>query len=357
MDPTAYSSTHASYEKHFRRWIAARQANKQAARFGQVAPKDGLTLDLGCRPGWDLPNFESAVGLDYSHNMLNHARGVTDGYPLVRADILAPPFRRQVFKKIWAERSLVHLFRADVPMALRHLHEVTRPGSRVHFSFLEGDDSHRQFRKDPHGHRWFSFWPLQLLDDVLNLAGFRIDQIERSDSNGRYLGVKASCIESVASTIGPGMRVLLVGMNPSPTSAMTGVPYGHRSNRAWPALRRAGFASEADTPESLFSKHRVGMTDFCKRTTVRAAELTNRELSGGLARLNRICEWLKPKVVCVMGITGWRQATRQRKANLGWQEVTVGGRATYVMPNPSGLNAHTNAGDLAAHLREVETKI
>ena len=72
-----------------------------------------------------------------------------------------------------------------------------------------------------------------------------------------------------------------------------------------------------------------------------------------LARLEHLCSWLLPAAVCVVGITGWRAATGDRAATLGLQDHTLGSRPVYVMPNPSGLNAHTNHDDLVAHFRAV----
>jgi double-stranded uracil-DNA glycosylase len=79
--------------------------------------------------------------------------------------------------------------------------------------------------------------------------------------------------------------------------------------------------------------------------------LSSDEYRAGLERLDALCRWLRPGVVCVVGLTGWRAATGDRHAAAGLQDRDLGGRPVYLMPNPSGLNAHTNVEDLAQHLR------
>jgi len=91
-----------------------------------------------------------------------------------------------------------------------------------------------------------------------------------------------------------------------------------------------------------------------KRASVAAAELTPAELRAGVARVERLCRWLRPDVVCFLGLTGWRTAV-DRAAPLGWQDRTLGGSRVYVMHNPSGLNAHARVETLAEHLRTAAT--
>ncbi|MES1167567.1 MAG: histidine kinase dimerization/phospho-acceptor domain-containing protein, partial [Oleiharenicola lentus] len=95
--------------------------------------------------------------------------------------------------------------------------------------------------------------------------------------------------------------------------------------------------------------HGIGMTDVVKRATPRADELTAEEYLTGLARLERLCAWLRPGAVCFVGLAGWR--TLHRKAVAGVQPETLGGRPVYVMPSTSGLNARVPLAELAVHLR------
>ena len=94
------------------------------------------------------------------------------------------------------------------------------------------------------------------------------------------------------------------------------------------------------------------MTDLVKRATPRAAELTRDEYRVGLARLDRLCAWLRPAAVCFVGLAGWRAAV-DRHAQPGWQRRGVGGCPAYVLPSTSGLNAVTPLARLVDHLRAV----
>jgi TDG/mug DNA glycosylase family protein len=102
-------------------------------------------------------------------------------------------------------------------------------------------------------------------------------------------------------------------------------------------------------------EHGVGFTDLVKRATVSAAELSTSEYRDGWTRVERLVEWLQPGAVCFVGLAGYRAAVH-KTAVAGWQDRTVGGRRAYVMPNPSGLNAHATVDVLAAHLREAVSR-
>ncbi len=106
----------------------------------------------------------------------------------------------------------------------------------------------------------------------------------------------------------------------------------------------------ARDPALLARRHGIGMTDLVKRATRRADELSPAEFAAGLGRIDRLAERLRPGAVCFVGLAGWRAAA-DRRATTGWQTRTVGGRPAYVMPNPSGLNAHATVATLAEHLR------
>jgi TDG/mug DNA glycosylase family protein len=92
------------------------------------------------------------------------------------------------------------------------------------------------------------------------------------------------------------------------------------------------------------------MTDLVKRATPRADELTRDEYRAGLARVERLVQWLQPGAVCFVGLAGWRDAV-DRRALAGEQPEGIGGRPAYVMPSTSGLNARTPPRELADHLR------
>jgi TDG/mug DNA glycosylase family protein len=162
--------------------------------------------------------------------------------------------------------------------------------------------------------------------------------------------VHAERADSLPDTVAAGMRLLVCGLNPSPAAAAAGVGYFRAGNRFWPAAQAAGLVSRDRDPHHALRHHGVGMTDLVKRTTARAAELEAAEYRTGLARLERLCAWLQPGAVCLVGLAGWRSAV-DRRAVPGPQARTIGGRPVHVMPSTSGLNAATPMADLVDHLR------
>lgn len=352
----AHRSTLDVYEGRAPEWHARRTAHDLAAtEFTDAVVSsgiDGPVIDLGCGPGWHLPNLpDGAVALDATRSMLDLVPGHAPDAPRVQADLRGLPFARGSMGGAWADRSYVHLRRDSVPLALWDLHRALRVGSIVRLVVFSGDDEHATHDSDDFPGRWFSHWPEQLLRDVVEGAGFSIDRllVDPRGSSG-HLEVWARRERTLADTVGPGMRLLLVGLNPSLVAADAGVGFHRNGNRAWPALRAAGLASVDRDPLQLLAVDRIGMTDLVKRASPRANELTRDEFGHGRERLDRLCTWLRPGAVCVLGLTGWRAAV-DRAATVGVQEATLGGRPVYLMPNPSGVNAHVTLDDVADHLR------
>lgn len=274
---------------------------------------------------------------------------------MVQADLRALPFARHSLRAVWANKSLVHLERARVPLALWDLHRAMAVGAVAHLGLFGGDREHEGFDDDPFAGRSFSLWPTDLLADVVTGAGFgllEVDEPERDAHRGDvpYLALRLRRLRTLADTVGPGMRLLLVGLNPSLHAADSGVGFSGPGNRGWPALAASGLATADRDPLHLLIHDGIGMTDLVKRATAKAAELRPEEYRAGLARLERLCAWLQPAAVCVVGLTGWRHAV-DRRAVAGVQPGTLGGRPVWLMPNPSGLNAHVTVDDLAAELR------
>jgi TDG/mug DNA glycosylase family protein len=252
----------------------------------------------------------------------------------------------------WANKSYVHVDRRALPLALWDLHRCLRVGGRASLGLFAGDEDHAGFDADPFAGRAFSRWPPELLAHVLAGAGFSVLDLAVGDEpDVPSLRATVRAERTLADVVGPDMRLLLVGLNPSVYAADAGVGFARPGNRAWPALLSSGLATVDRDPLHLLREHRIGMTDLVKRATARADELSPEEFRDGLGRLDALCAWLRPGAVCVIGVTGWRAASGDRRARLGPQERTVGGRPVYVMPNPSGLNAHTDVADLAHHLR------
>jgi TDG/mug DNA glycosylase family protein len=148
------------------------------------------------------------------------------------------------------------------------------------------------------------------------------------------------------------MRVLLVGLNPSLFSADAGVGFARPGNRFWPAALAAGLVTRDRDTRHALTAHGVGMTDLVKRATARADELAPAEYRAGAERVAALVSWLAPDAVCFVGLSGYRVAI-DRAATTGWQADPFGGRPAYVMPNPSGINAHATPAVLADHLRAL----
>ncbi len=324
-----------------------RQFNRELIR----AAPDHRVADLGCGPGWHLPELPTgAVGLDGAAAMLGLAAVAAPAAPLVQADLRSLPFADRSLTAAWADRSYVHLARSAVPLAWWDLHRALRVGAPVYLRLFGGDQEHAHFAEDDVPGRSFSTWPLDLLRAVVEGAGFGVELVERRESDGfEQMVLWLRRRRTLADTVGPRMQLLLVGLNPSLVAADAGVGFHRPGNRAWPALLAAGLASSDRDPRRLLVDHRIGMTDLVKRATPRADELTGDEYRAGLARLELLCRWLRPAAVCVVGLTGWRAATGAA-ATAGPQARRLGGRPVYLMPNPSGANAHVQLDDLVAHL-------
>lgn len=212
----------------------------------------------------------------------------------------------------------------DVPVALHERYRSLAPGVST------------QLRID---------WPEGLpvsLDDVLLGASFSLTS-SRGDAH------HVERLHSLADTVGPAMRLLVCGLNPSVHAADAGVGFVTPSNRFWTAAIGAGLVTEVRDPVGALTNHGIGMTDVVKRATRRADELSAAEYRHGFARLERLASWLMPAAICFVGLAGYR-AARDRRATAGWQSRTVGGRPAYVMPSTSGLNAATPLSTLVDHL-------
>jgi TDG/mug DNA glycosylase family protein len=196
--------------------------------------------------------------------------------------------------------------------------------------------------------RFFAGWQPEALAAVLEGAGFA--EVEVGPGAGEWLVARGVRARTLPDTVGPGMRLLVCGLNPSLYAADAGIGFARPGNRFWPAALRAGLVTRARDPEHALVAHGIGLTDQAKRATVRAEELTVAEYRAGLERLTRLVAWLRPGVVCVVGLAGWR-AVVDRRAAAGVQPDGLAGVPVYLMPNPSGLNAHTDVPGLAAHLR------
>jgi TDG/mug DNA glycosylase family protein len=156
-----------------------------------------------------------------------------------------------------------------------------------------------------------------------------------------------------------GLGVLFVGINPGLYSAAIGHHFGRPGNRFWPALFAGGFTPRLLSPfeEILLFDFGLGMTNLVDRATATADELTREELRQGAKRLLRKVRRYRPKFVAPLGLTSFRAAFGQPKATLGLQPESLGGVPVWLLPNPSGLNAHHQPKDLARMFRELHAAV
>jgi TDG/mug DNA glycosylase family protein len=157
--------------------------------------------------------------------------------------------------------------------------------------------------------------------------------------------------------LGPDLDVLFVGINPSLRSAEVGHHFARPGNRFYPALHAAGFTPRRFAPEedSTLPRYGVGITNIAARPTRAAAELSDDELRAGAVELQRLVAETQPRLVAFLGLAAYRTAFGRPKAAIGRQPETVGGRPVWILPNPSGLNAHYKPADFARLYGEART--
>ena len=164
----------------------------------------------------------------------------------------------------------------------------------------------------------------------------------------------------VDDLIEPGVRLLFVGINPGLWTAAANAHFARPGNRFWPALQLAGITREridmsggmsaADRAELVAAG--IGITNLVPYATARADELTTEQIRTAAGALTRTVERFAPAVVAVLGLTAYRQAFGRPKASPGRQPQELAGARLWVLPNPSGLNAHETAASLGAAYRE-----
>jgi len=136
--------------------------------------------------------------------------------------------------------------------------------------------------------------------------------------------------------------VLFAGINPGLYTAAIGHHFGRPGNRFWPALHGGGFTPRLFSPfeESLLLDLEFGITNIVQRATARADELTADELRAGARRLEAKVKRWRPTVVAFVGIGPYRIVSGIKDARVGLQKARFGGSHAWILPNPSGLNAH-----------------
>ena len=159
--------------------------------------------------------------------------------------------------------------------------------------------------------------------------------------------------------VAPGLRVLFCGINPGLYTAAIGCHFGRPGNRFWPALHAGGFTPRLLSP---FEQHELlqwgyGITNLVARATARADELAGDELRAGARALGRKVRRLRPGVVALLGVGPYRTAFGRPAAAPGPRPERIGASRVWLLPNPSGLNAHYRLADLAALFAELRRAV
>ena len=165
---------------------------------------------------------------------------------------------------------------------------------------------------------------------------------------------------TVPDLVGPDLKLLFVGINPGLWTAATQTHFAHPGNRFYPALTMAGIITRTiDRGEGMTDDDRahllergIGISNVVHRTTARASELSTTELREGGVQLRQFVAEHRPAVVAIAGITAYRSAFKQPKAVMGEQDDDFEGSRLWVVPNPSGLNAHETIASLAVAYAE-----
>jgi len=159
----------------------------------------------------------------------------------------------------------------------------------------------------------------------------------------------------VPDVIAPNLKVLFSGINPGLYSAATGHHFARPGNRFWPALLAGGFTPRLLSPweEDELLQLGYGITNIVKRTTATADQLDRDELILGAKRLVTKVKRYRPRVLAIVGVGAYRTAFAKPDAQLGLQPEKIGATQIWLLPNPSGLNAHYQPADLARLFKEL----
>jgi TDG/mug DNA glycosylase family protein len=360
--------TRAVYESQASYWLAHREVDapalRRVAELAESLPKRARVADLGCGPGWYGERLRrrghSVVGLDQSDAMLGAARVQAAKLELVRGDLERLPFARASLDGVWAKNSYIHLRMRELAPALADVHRVLRPGAPLAFSFLDFEFAKPSARERERGwverrglgeralrERLFTLLSPAFARDLFEGAGFRdvsVDAAERT-------WVRARRAPTLPDLVRPGLRLLVVGLNPSPLAAETGVAFAGPNNRFWPAAVRAGWVERERDPRAALRRG-VGFTDLAKRVTPSANAIRAREYRRGVERVARLVRAFRPRAVVFVGLDGFRRALDPR-ARAGVVSGGFAGRPAYLAPSTSGRNAAASLADLERHFRRA----
>ena len=182
-------------------------------------------------------------------------------------------------------------------------------------------------------------------------------QGERRPAKADLAAARDATLPDILPAPGAAFDVLFCGINPGLYSAATGYHFARPGNRFWPALQLSGFTSRRLAPreQALLPSYGLGITNVVARPSARAAELTPAELRAGGARLLELAARHRPRVVAIAGVTAYRIAFGQPGASIGPQQRALGPALLWVLPNPSGLNAHWSLAAMVEEFRRLRT--
>jgi TDG/mug DNA glycosylase family protein len=208
---------------------------------------------------------------------------------------------------------------------------------------------------------FFAIWSLVVLLNALTLKA-RVMTGKHATKREPFKPTKeqlaAAYGKTVPDVIAHDLRVLFCGINPGLYTAAVGHHFARPGNRFWPALHRSGFTSSQLSPfdedELLLSG--VGITNVVARATATAAELTKADFIEGGRKLGAKVRRYQPKILAVLGVGAYRHAFDRPKAVIGPQEELIHRTQVWVLPNPSGLNANYQIGDLVKLFQNLRRK-
>jgi TDG/mug DNA glycosylase family protein len=163
----------------------------------------------------------------------------------------------------------------------------------------------------------------------------------------------------VEPVVAPGLRVMFCGINPGLYTAWAGHHFARPGNRFWPTLHRSGFTPRLFDPseQDQLLDLGLGITNVVDRASSTAAELSRAELAAGGRQLEAFVRRWRPAYLAVLGVTAYRAAFDRPKAVVGPQPEALGSTAVWVLPNPSGLNAHWSPAGLAEVFGDLRAEV
>ena len=159
--------------------------------------------------------------------------------------------------------------------------------------------------------------------------------------------------------IAPDLKVLFCGINPGLWSGVVGRHFATPGNRFWPAMHASGFTPELFTSlrQNELPSLGLGISSLVARTTARADELGAAELREGAGILTAKAAEYRPAWIAIVGITAYRTAFDRRAAQIGPQDERIAESRVWVLPNPSGLNAHWSANALGEEFGRLHAAV